>query len=75
MIDRSRTLSLTRTLALAHSPTINALLDTFTAWRASAKPTSRGIWHHFTDCYPPPGTVGLAWIGASFARARFCLLR
>jgi len=42
---------------------INTYLNGITAWRVSTKPTRHGIWHAFTDCYPPPGTVGLAWIG------------
>jgi len=49
-------------------PTSNCLtigddLNAFSAWRQSAQPTLEGIWHLFTDCFPPPGTVGLAWVG------------
>lgn len=39
------------------------LLDIFTAWRAASKPQSQGLWQLFTDCFPPSGTVGMAWIG------------
>jgi hypothetical protein len=42
---------------------ITSKLDSFTSWRASTKRGQLGVWHLLTNCYPPPGTVGLAWIG------------
>lgn len=39
------------------------LLFMFRSWRASEEPDSAGIWHLLTDCFPPPGTVGIAYLG------------
>ena len=43
--------------------TIQTKLNTLSAWRGSAVPTTNGMWSLQTNCYPPAGTVGLAWIG------------
>jgi len=45
------------------STTIDDLLDAFTDWRMKSKKNQDGLWHLLTNCYPAPGTVGLAWIG------------
>jgi len=42
---------------------IQTKLNTFSSWRGTAKPTSNAVWQLQTNCYPPAGTVGLAWIG------------
>merc|ERR1719204_517593 len=34
------------------------------AWRARFQPTTNGLWHLMTDCHPPPGTIGIAYVGA-----------
>ena len=48
----------------AHCPiTITDKLNTLSSWRGSSKSTSNSIWNLQTNCYPPAGTVGLAWIG------------
>eukprot|EP00736_Rhodelphis_marinus_P001090 Rmarinus@m.12872 len=40
---------------------INTQLDNFRDW---SKPSGdEGLWHLMTNCWPPPGTVGLAWVG------------
>jgi hypothetical protein len=43
----------------------SALLEAMATWRAENHPTSRGAWLLLTNCYPPPGTVGYAYIGTS----------
>lgn len=45
--------------------TTSALLDSMATWRASTSPSTRGAWMLMTDCFPPPGTVGYAYIGTS----------
>ena len=42
---------------------ITDLLDEFTAWRREERTGQQGLWHLFTNCFPPPGTVGLSWLG------------
>jgi len=44
-------------------PAIGDVLNSLTSWRASSRKTTQAIWHLLTDCFPPPGTVGLGWIG------------
>lgn len=41
---------------------INSLLERFRDWTRTGAST-QGIWHLMTDCFPPPGTVGLAYVG------------
>ncbi|KJE89186.1 hypothetical protein CAOG_00706 [Capsaspora owczarzaki ATCC 30864] len=43
---------------------INKVLTDFTSWRQT-RPASEpyGLWHLFTNCFPPSGTVGLAYVG------------
>lgn len=42
------------------------LLDSFGAWRSRLPPSRRyAVWHLLTNCFPAPGTVGLAYIGAT----------
>ena len=43
--------------------TIDVKLNTLSSWRGSAAPTRNALWNLQTNCYPPSGTVGLAWIG------------
>jgi hypothetical protein len=39
-------------------------LDNFVSWVASLSDArSYGVWQVFTDCFPPSGTVGLAYLG------------
>lgn len=40
---------------------MGSTLSSFSSW-SSSKPTS-GAFHLFTDCFPPPGYVGLANVG------------
>jgi len=49
----------------AHCPSIiDTDLNDFTSWRYTAPQLGKNsIWHLLTNCYPPAGTVGLAWIG------------
>jgi len=53
--------------SLSCSLTINDQLDSFTTWRSNyykSNPNEKnGVWHLLTNCHPPPGTVGLAWVG------------
>mmetsp|Transcript_17310 Transcript_17310/g.33759 ORF Transcript_17310/g.33759 Transcript_17310/m.33759 type:complete len:1367 (+) Transcript_17310:33-4133(+) len=42
--------------------TVNGKLNAFTSWRG-AQGKNAGIWHLMTHCFPPPGTVGLAYVG------------
>lgn len=42
---------------------INTKLKTFSSWRGTKQSTRNSIWNLQTNCYPPSGTVGLAWIG------------
>lgn len=42
---------------------ISDLLDEFTAWRREERAGQQGLFHLFTNCFPPPGTVGLSWLG------------
>jgi hypothetical protein len=48
----------------ASCPTIQDKLDQVSQWRGSQEQTSN-LWHLSTNCYPPPGTVGLAWLGVT----------
>jgi len=43
---------------------IYGTLDVFTAWRRQQVNQDNGLYHLLTNCFPPPGIVGLAWIGA-----------
>lgn len=43
---------------------ISTQLDALRSWVSSAsKATNVGMWHLMTNCWPPPGTVGLAYVG------------
>jgi hypothetical protein len=42
---------------------IDNTLDDFTVWRNNNHPHDAALWAHVTNCYPPAGTVGLAWLG------------
>jgi len=44
-------------------PDIGDYLDRLTDWRQSVSPTTGGMWKALTNCYPPPGTVGYAYVG------------
>ena len=46
-------------------PTAQALLDAFSAWRKTAHPRNYATVHLITNCFPPPGIVGLAWTGTT----------
>lgn len=43
--------------------TIQTKLNTLSAWRGASVPTKNALWSLQTNCYPPAGTVGIAWIG------------
>jgi hypothetical protein len=45
-------------------PTIEKKLSQISGWRGSQEQQS-ALYHLSTNCYPPPGTVGLAWIGVT----------
>jgi len=38
-------------------------LDKFREWKARWRTNDKGPWHLMTNCYPSPGTIGLAYIG------------
>eukprot|EP00463_Aulacantha_scolymantha_P004477 TRINITY_DN55_c0_g1_i4.p1 TRINITY_DN55_c0_g1~~TRINITY_DN55_c0_g1_i4.p1 ORF type:complete len:469 (+),score=83.25 TRINITY_DN55_c0_g1_i4:739-2145(+) len=40
------------------------LLDQFRTWRATNHPKDAGLWHLMTTCFPPAGTVGIAYLNA-----------
>jgi len=43
-----------------------ATLTNFGNWRGMQPAATRlALWHLLTDCYPPAGTVGLAYIGST----------
>lgn len=42
--------------------TIAEKLNLLSSWRGSKQTTQNSIWSLQTNCYPPSGTVGLAWI-------------
>lgn len=43
---------------------ISTKLNRFTSWAKSNKASRpEGLWQLLTDCHPPPGTVGIAWVG------------
>lgn len=44
--------------------TISSVLDDFTAWRRDERSGHMALWHLFTNCFPPPGIVGLSWMDA-----------
>merc|ERR1719336_1774069 len=39
-------------------------LSQLRSWRAQYHNTNLGLWHLMTNCYPPSGTVGIAYVGA-----------
>merc|ERR1719361_1080689 len=41
---------------------ISTYLSTFAQWRTANKNSQYGIWKLLTNCYPPPGTIGLAYV-------------
>jgi len=43
---------------------IDTYLETFQRWRQANKPTTYGEWQLLTDCFPPPGTIGIAYVRA-----------
>merc|ERR1719421_2422972 len=45
------------------SKDIGAQLDDFTDWVNRAGVEEKGLWHLLTNCHPPPGVVGLAYVG------------
>jgi hypothetical protein len=44
------------------STSITDLLTIFSNWRSSERSKKNSLWHQFTNCYPPAGIVGIAWI-------------
>merc|ERR1712232_48444 len=49
---------------------IDKYLDALNAWRGAHRPASTGLghWHSLTNCFPAPGTVGLAHVGTLCGR-------
>ncbi len=45
--------------------TIETQLENFSIWVENNKPKRNAMWHLLTNCYPPPGTVGYAWLGTT----------
>ena len=43
---------------------IGVALQRFSQWVGGHAPEA-GLWHLLTNCFPPAGTVGLAWRGAT----------
>lgn len=39
-------------------------LNSFRAWRTQNYPNTIGAFHLMTDCHPPSGTIGIAYVGA-----------
>lgn len=50
---------------------IDRYLDDLVLWAAANNPKKYGIWHALTNCYPPPGVVGLAYIGSTCDRSGY----
>merc|ERR1719397_735144 len=48
--------------------TSSQLLEQFRRWRANdpqnVRQTDVGLWHLMTDCFPPPGVIGVAYLNA-----------
>lgn len=42
---------------------ISSALGQFRTWRTNQGDDGNGLWHLMTNCYPPPGTVGIAYVG------------
>jgi len=42
----------------------SALLQAFRAWRQTHHPSDAGLWHLMTNCFPPPGVIGVAYLNA-----------
>merc|ERR1719421_280776 len=45
------------------SPTIREQLYDFRVWTQTRE--RRGLWHLLTNCHPPPGVVGVAFLGVT----------
>ena len=39
-------------------------LSAMSQWAGAHAPKRVGLWHLLTDCFPRPGTVGIAWQGS-----------
>ena len=48
---------------------VSVALGVLSAWVGSAAAPTHGVWHLLTDCFPPPGRVGLATVGTVCAPA------
>lgn len=53
----------TRSGSRCASPDISTVLNSLASWRSSNQNRKNSLWHQFTNCYPPSGTVGIAYIG------------
>jgi len=42
----------------------NDRLNAMLRWRREQYPTTHGTFHLLTDCHPPPGTIGIAYVNA-----------
>jgi hypothetical protein len=48
------------------------LLEEFTAYQNNQLGSSQmGLWHLMTDCFPPPGVIGIAYVGTLCRSAGF----
>jgi hypothetical protein len=45
-------------------------LNAISSWRQSNYPKKNALWHLMTNCFPPAGTIGLAWIAVLCNTAR-----
>ena len=42
---------------------VEQYLERLAQWRTANKAQTYGVWKLLTDCYPPPGTIGIAYVG------------
>lgn len=50
-------------LGCSANPSISGYLQSLAGWRSSVKSGNKGLWKLLTDCFPPPGTIGIAYVG------------
>lgn len=51
-------------------PNFQTTLEAFAAYVQTAKPNSNTLWHHMTNCFPPGGVIGIAYVGTMCSRLR-----
>lgn len=66
LVPSARSLATTGGCVLPVLVVCSNTLKRFGSWRGALVSTRRyATWHLFTNCYPPPGTVGLAYMGVT----------